>query len=363
MSYAKGKLQRSIAEKAFLIYYPPLVLVGYAIYKCHEWFVAWGWADDVRSFYLFDKHPAFWYASVYTVLVCWIAAKVVLLGRSPYRRGSKTTLSKYQKAKFSSIFWSQLVFFYLIPFVLVPLSSGQNLGYDPVTPTNLVAYVYVSKAFTSWGGMFYVFGLVPLSVWFFGKRYCSWFCSCGNLAETIGITAWGKQWVKFQTPSGTQAKKLEHLQTLLLCLGLAYGFLLFFDFLKLFTADSWLLAGKLYQDIAVDFIFGALVGVGAYPFLGTRVWCRFGCPLAKGMEFFGRYVGSKFQVQANAQCTGLNLCSQACPMGIDVASFAHQDKQATLGSFGLQQTLCIGCGGCIDICPKEALSFTRKPAR
>jgi hypothetical protein len=29
-----------------------------------------------------------------------------------------------------------------------------------------------------------------LTVWFFGKRYCSWFCACGTLAETVSKRTW-----------------------------------------------------------------------------------------------------------------------------------------------------------------------------
>ncbi|MCP4298208.1 MAG: 4Fe-4S binding protein [Proteobacteria bacterium] len=358
MSYAKGKHKRSKGEKIFLVFFLPTIVLGYTLYKCHELFVDLGMVADVRSFYFLEKHPAFWYALVYTGLVCFIAAQVVIKNRSPYKRGKNPKLSKYQRSKFISIFLVQLIFFFLIPFVIIPLSSGDSLLFDRVVPTNLEAYVYVSKAFKSWGGLFYVFILIPISVWFFGKRYCSWFCACGNLAETVGVTTWGKKWVKFKTPTGDKANRMEVLQVVLLVLGLAYGFLLFFDMLKLFTAESLLMAGKYYQDIAVDLVFGALIGVGAYPFMGTRIWCRYGCPLAKGMEFFGRYAGSKFQVKANESCKGLDLCSQTCPMGIDVASYAHKDKKPILGSFSLKSTLCIGCGGCIDICPKDALSFS-----
>ena len=360
MSYAKGEHKRSATEKIFLVFYMPLVFIGYMTYKCHELMVDWGWFTDVRSFYFLEKHPAFWYGLGYSLLVCFIAAKVIIQRKAPYKKGKNAALSSYQRGKFTSIFLVQLIFFFLIPFVIMPIYKGQDLFYDVIYPTNLEAYVYVSKAFKSWGGIFYVFGLVPLSVWFFGKRYCSWFCACGNLAETVGITVWGKNWVKHKTPSGLLASKMQHLQTIFLVFGLAYGLVIFVDMLKLFTAPTLLYAGKMYQDIIVDLIFGALIGVGAYPFLGTRIWCRYGCPLAKGMEFFGRYGGSKFQVVAGVDCKGLNLCSQVCPMGIDVASFAHKDKTPISGSFGLEQTACIGCGGCIDICPKDALTFVSK---
>jgi ferredoxin len=44
-------------------------------------------------------------------------------------------------------------------------------------------------------------------------------------------------------------------------------------------------------------------------------------------------------------------------MGIDVASFAHKDSVPTEQGFSLENSPCIGCGGCIDICPVQALSF------
>ncbi|MCO4795453.1 MAG: 4Fe-4S binding protein [Bacteriovoracaceae bacterium] len=358
MSYAKGSIKRSTAEKIFIFLFLPLVLLMYFSYKYPHLLVSIGWIESVSSAYLLGKSPSFWYASLYTLIVCSIAGKVLLQGKSPYKKGKSPALSNYQKKKFLSIFLVQLILLYLIPFFIVPLSQGKSFFQDPILPTNVDAYVYISRAFTSWGGLFYMFVVIPLSVWFFGKRFCSWFCACGNLAETIGVTKWGANWVKYKTPTGPTADKMEKLQVFFMVFGLAYGLVLFADFLNLFTATTLLGAGKAFQDIVIDFIFGAIIGVGAYPFLGTRIWCRYGCPLAKMMELQGRYFGSKFKVQANDKCKGINLCSQVCPMGIDVASYAHKDKVPTLGSFGLKESPCIGCGGCIDICPVDGLEFT-----
>jgi polyferredoxin len=357
MSYAKGSLQRSLAEKVFLIFFLPVMIIAYTYLKWPDFMVSMGLLGDVRGMYFFGKHPGFWYSFLYTSIVCFIAGKVLLTKSSPYKKGKKNILSSYQKKKFLSIFLCQLFLFFLIPYVITPLAQGKNILFDPTYDLNKNAYIYVSRGFTSWGGFLYIFVLIPVVVWLVGKRYCAWFCACGNLAETIGITKWGAGWVKYGTPSGAKAKKWESLQTVFLGLGIIYGLLLFFDLFKVFNASSILQAGLFYQDFVVDFLFGAVVGIGAYPFYGTRIWCRYGCPLAKGMELIGRYGKSKFKVVANDKCKGLNLCSQVCPMGIDVASYAHKDKKPIMGSFGLNDTPCIGCGGCVDICPVDALEF------
>lgn len=79
--------------------------------------------------------------------------------------------------------------------------------------------------------------------------------------------------------------------------------------------------------------------------------------LAAGMRLAGKYTRSPYGVVPNDRCKGLGLCTQVCPMGIDVASYAHKDRKPIEVRFGLETTPCIGCGGCIDVCPVEALSF------
>ncbi|MDD9952071.1 MAG: 4Fe-4S binding protein [Zetaproteobacteria bacterium] len=348
---------RSPGEKVFLIFFFPTVIGFYLIYKYPLWFVA---ADEVESsFYWLGKSTSFWYNTVYSGLVCFISARVILSNKTPYGKNKQAPLSSYQKKKFTSIFFAQLIFFYLIPFYLPYLFNDKNFFQDTYAPLNKNAYVYVYNGFTSLSGFLYVFIVVPISVWFLGKRYCSWFCACGNLAEAIGVTKLGNKWVTQHTPRGQTSLKLEKLQYAFLVFAIFFGLLLFFDTWKIVTAPNLVQSVREVQDFAVDLMFGALIGVGAYPLLGTRIWCRYGCPLAGGMRLFGKFSKSRFKVVANKGCKGLNLCSTQCPMGIDVASYAHENKVPTQGSFGLQNSPCIGCGGCVDICPVKALSFQK----
>ena len=149
------------------------------------------------------------------------------------------------------------------------------------------------------------------------------------------------------------------IQYFFLAFAIVFGVVLFLDAAKILITSNVLTSMRAAQDLVIDLAFGALIGVGAYPLLGTRIWCRYGCPLAAGMRIWGKYTKSKFQVVANGNCKGLDLCTTQCPMGIDVASYAHKDKVAIYGSFGLENSPCIGCGGCIDICPVKALEFKK----
>lgn len=350
-------MSRSNAEKIFLIFFFPVVIGFYLIYKYPLWFVPQDQVVD--TFYWFGKSTSFWYSTAYSFLVCGIALKVYIKGKTPYGKNKKKKISTYQKNKFLSIFLSQLIFFYFIPFILPFILNGGDFFADQYKPVNKNAYVYIYNGFTSLGGFIYLFVVIPIVVWFVGKRYCSWFCACGNLSETIGITKWGNAWVTKMTPRGERSRKLEVIQYVFLALAICYGIILFLNAWKIFVSPDLVEAWRAGQDFIVDLLFGALIGVGAYPFYGTRIWCRYGCPLAASMRLIGKYTKSRFKVTANDACKGLNLCTAQCPMGIDVASYAHKDKKPIEGSFGLDTTPCIGCGGCIDICPVKALSFQK----
>jgi ferredoxin-type protein NapH len=347
----------SIAQKIFLALYFPAVILFYLFYKYPTNFVA---QDAVRdTFYLFGKSPSFWYAFVYSLIVAVICLRVISVGINPYWTGKKSKpLSTYQRWKWISILFSQVVVFFFLPFVLPWLLNGGEFFNDQYKPLNKDAYVYVYNGFRSLGGFLYIFALVPLSVYFFGKRYCTWFCSCGNLAEAIGVTKWGRSWVWNHTPRSAMSKKMEHLQTVFLGLAVLFGIVLFLDGLKIAISPDLIEFGFRFQALVVDLIFGALIGLGAYPIMGTRIWCRYGCPLAKMMELFGKYSGSKARIEANEKCKGIGFCNKVCPVGIDIEKRAHLNKKAILGSYGLDETPCISCGSCIEVCPRDALKFS-----
>ena len=237
-----------------------------------------------------------------------------------------------------------------------PLKPGVEVTVSAFHLVHKMAHVYVSPAFFSKYAFLYMFLFIPVFVWFFGKRYCSWVCACGNLAEAVGTTKWGAKWVREGTPRGEKSVSLEVIQVFMFIFSIVVGVSIILNAYHIISPGAF---DRLFyvQDFIVDFTFGSTIGVGLYPFFGTRIWCRYGCPMARWMKVFGRWSKSKYAVVPNDNCKGIGLCTQACPMGIPVDEYAHKEQKPIEMSFGLQSSPCIGCGGCIDACPVDALSF------
>ena len=93
-----------------------------------------------------------------------------------------------------------------------------------------------------------------------------------------------------------------------------------------------------------------VVGVGFYPLLGSRVWCRFFCPMAAILGLFQRFF-SRFRITTNGgQCMSCGNCSTYCEMGIDVRAYAMRGENIVRAS-------CVGCGICAAVCPRGVLKL------
>ena len=93
-----------------------------------------------------------------------------------------------------------------------------------------------------------------------------------------------------------------------------------------------------------------MVGVGFYPLMGNRVWCRFGCPQAAILGLWQRLF-SRFRITTNGgQCMSCGNCSTYCEMGIDVRAYAER-------SMNIVRASCVGCGVCAAVCPRGVLKL------
>jgi ferredoxin-type protein NapH len=97
-------------------------------------------------------------------------------------------------------------------------------------------------------------------------------------------------------------------------------------------------------------IFSGVIGVGFYPLMGSRVWCRFGCPMAAILGIQQRFF-SRFRITTNGgQCISCGNCSTFCEMGIDVRHYAQRGQNIVRAS-------CVGCGICASVCPRGVLKL------
>lgn len=158
---------------------------------------------------------------------------------------------------------------------------------------------------------------------------------------------------------GTSARGVLYLLVTLIACTLAFeGWLLYrisaetmVATVTLSTALGYL--AKLY-GFAIGAAFSGVIGVGFYPLLGSRVWCRFGCPMAAVLGIIQRSF-SRFRITTNGgQCISCGNCSTYCEMGIDVRDYAQRGENIVRAS-------CVGCGVCAAVCPRGVLKLENGP--
>ncbi len=184
------------------------------------------------------------------------------------------------------------------------------------------------------------FIVLPAFTVLFGKHYCSHLCSCGALAETVGNS------FRHRGPKADWARWLERFGYIFIPLAAAVT-----------VADllGYPLPMKWYGTWVGTLLAGALA-IGLYPFLGQRIWCRYWCPLAFWMNFWGRW--SRFKISPEpGKCIDCNVCNQYCQMGIDIKSRALRGVPVTL-----RDTPCVACGECVVRCPMEILHLGKLPS-
>ena len=264
--------------------------------------------------------------------------------------------NRYHQVRTASVMVFQTAFAWFLPQLLVAFQQPY-VEFNGIWPLKY-DYLWPEKAsgqFLGAGGFgwfllgFAILGVIatPVLTWFFGKRwYCSWVCGCGGLAETLG-----DPWRQLSSKS-TRAWKLERwLIHGVLVLVVVTTVLLWLDYMTTGSLyGSWSGPLRTGYGFYVGAIFSGVVGVGFYPLLGNRVWCRFGCPQAAILGVFQRFF-SRFRITTNGgQCMSCGNCSTYCEMGIDVRAYAQRSENIVRAS-------CVGCGVCAAVCPRGVLKL------
>jgi ferredoxin-type protein NapH len=331
-----------------------IVLTGFyvIIYFYPEYITNWVILVDPLSRLLNGGEASHWflYGVLYTLAILVMGVRMFLKYRG----------NNIQLLRTGSVMFFQLGFAFLIPEILYSLSKPgfdfKNiwpLDYDFFYNYNLEEMM-ASGAFgwfiLFWGIMLIVIA-VPLLSFFLGKRwYCSWVCGCGALAETMGDP------FRHLSDKSLKAWKIERW--------LVHGILAFAVLntgavLYTYITGQGSIAGigteqiKSVYGFLIGSVFAGVIGVGAYPLMGSRVWCRFGCPLAAYLGLVQRFK-SRFRITTNGgQCISCGNCSTFCEMGIDVRWYAQRGQNIIRAS-------CVGCGICAAVCPRGVLKLENK---
>ena len=292
----------------------------------------------------------FLYTTVYTLAVAVMGVRALVRYRE----------SRYHVLRTLSVVFFQVVLAFALPALLVRLQQPElfvtytwPLDYDLFFPWKIAELRdagMLGVAMLVWGVLL-IAVVTPLLTYAFGKRwYCSWVCGCGGLAETAGDP------YRHLSQKGLRAWKVERW--------LVHGVLAFIVLttailgVAAFVDAAWLdgVAGTLgwIYGLAIGQIFAGVVGVGFYPILGSRVWCRYGCPMAAILGLQQRFF-SRFRITTNGgQCISCGNCSAYCEMGIDVRAYAQRGQSVVRAS-------CVGCGVCATVCPRGVLKLENGP--
>jgi len=326
-----------------------LVLVYIALYFFPEYIVEWVSLVDPLFVVLNGNGASSWsiYGFIYTLAIVVMGVRMFI----KYRH------SNYHIARTGSIIFFQSCFAFLLPELLIKLNQPSTdlknmwpLDYDFFDAWNLDSLSSsgdIGMFMLVWGITLFVIG-VPVFTYFFGKRwYCSWVCGCGGLAETAGDP------YRHLSNKSVSAWRLERVvihSVLVLCIIMTSTALYtYFTGVKTIAGiDTYSLRSA--YGFFISALFSGIIGTGFYPKLGSRVWCRFGCPLAAYIGLIQRYK-SRFRITTNgSQCISCGNCSTYCEMGIDVRAYAQRGEDIVRAS-------CVGCGVCSSVCPRGVLKL------
>ena len=268
--------------------------------------------------------------------------------------------SRYQLIRTASVMFFQLGFSFIIPGVLLFFQKPEfyfsyfwPLKYDylfPSTVTSLMQNGGLGVFMVFWGAAMSLLA-TPVLTYFLGKRwYCSWVCGCGGLAETAG-----DPYRQLADKSRTAWRWEVRIIYTILVVIVAITALLWVNFALHGTllGEAGNVAAKWY-GFAIGSVFSGVIGVGFYPIMGSRVWCRFGCPMAAYLGLLQKHF-SRFRISTNgAQCISCGNCSNVCEMGIDVQQYAQRGEPIIRAS-------CVGCGMCSTACPRGVLNLENGP--
>ncbi|MEZ4271027.1 MAG: NAD(P)-binding domain-containing protein [Myxococcota bacterium] len=309
---------------------------------------AWMFSNQALADIFQDRgyQQGYIYSLLYTVVMLVFGFEAMMRWRGVARRKS------YQTYRYISLLSFQVIFFLLVNVIAVQALSVKYAWrawglYQPF-PLFFNTFFWWYEGDPEWIILFFVGAgiigslvAIPLASRKHGKRFCTWVCGCGGLAETLG-----DRW-RHLAAKGKRSRAWEFQGGLILAASLIIALVV----IGLYETDGNNPWWRTYSYI-VDFWLVAVIPIALYPFFGGKVWCRYWCPLAAYNGLLAKWYG-KLKIVSNDKCISCTQCSTYCQVGVDVMAFAKNQQP-----FDNTNSACIHCGICIDVCPMDVLSFS-----
>ena len=174
----------------------------------------------------------------------------------------------------------------------------------------------------------------------FGRGWCSWACWTTMVLDFL-------PWMKpheGRLPYWGLFRYVHFVLSLLLVGVLWYGFQMT-DFDQHSVVElNWLIIGNIFY-FSVAILLAAVLK-------DNRAFCKYVCPIPVLMKIGARFSIWKIEISEQL-CTRCGLCEQHCPMNIRLLEYMKQGQRIT-------STECIACQQCVNICPEQAVRYSKK---
>jgi ferredoxin-type protein NapH len=265
--------------------------------------------------------------------------------------------SPYQRIRTIVVVAVQVVLAFALPLLLQVFTNREYyfsyfwpLKIEYFYPSVILQYPFLILAWSFLGSLV----AFPLLAYFLGKRfYCSWVCGCGGLANTAGEPF---RHLSDKSPGAWKIEKVSIYAVLFVAVVATAVVWVNWAIGKEHPAFSRFAFGvQDWYGFAIGGMWAGVFGVGLYPLMGTRVWCRFGCPMAALLGLVQKFGRFRITVKKD-MCISCGNCSTYCEMGIDVRQYAMANQD-------VRRAACVGCGMCAHVCPRGVLKLENKPVR
>jgi len=228
----------------------------------------------------------------------------------------------------------------------------------PLRPLELSVFkAYEQPGNFSWKLLLYPLVILGTIGILTGRAVCGWACPIGFLQRATGRVArfLKKKFPIFKKIGQHKIERYLRYTKYFVLIGLVFLTSIFLGFVFTDICPVGILTGTIpimalrpgvyvpdtyfYVALAIFVLFLLLI------FLIERGWCRYFCPIGAILAPFNKVSILHMEVNTK-ECIHCDVCSDVCPMGIDVPNM-HRDPE------------CILCGKCVSACPKDGIKYKR----